>query len=356
MPPADTPDNLPPYIINLPSVYTFKLPYYNHCKLNVPSILNSLKQMQLFDPDRIYVSTPGPVGLMGLLGAKLMNVPCTGFYHTDFALQAKKIVEDKSASDMLESYTKWFYSLTDNIKVPTLDYINILKGRGFDPAKLSIFRRGINLTLFSPSNREQVRPPFLHGANWGQITLLYVGRVSRDKGLDFLLETYGKIVEERPHTKLLIVGDGPYLQILMEKAKGLPLVVTGRIEQEQLPDLYRRADLFLFPSDTDTFGRAVLEAQACGVPAIVSDMGGPKENIVEGVTGFTSRANCVERFTEKVVYAIDLLENAPEVFMRMKHDAREHVVESYRWEEAVGTIFEGCSFYHADARYERKIA
>ncbi len=226
---------------------------------------------------------------MGLLGAKLMNIPCTGFYHTDFALQAKKIVEDKSASDMLESYTKWFYSLTDNIKIPTLDYINILKGRGFDPAKMSIFRRGIDLTLFSPSNQEQVRPPFLHGADRGQITLLYVGRVSRDKGLDSLLETYRKIVEERPRTKLLVVGDGPYLQILMEKAKDLPLVVfTGRIEQEQLPDLYRRADLFLFPSVTDTFGRAVLEAQACGVPAIVSDMGGPKENIIEGVTGFTS--------------------------------------------------------------------
>ncbi len=69
-----------------------------------------------------------------------------------------------------------------------------------------------------------------------------------------------------------------------------------------------------------------------------------------------ARANCVEDFTEKVVYAIDLLENTPEVFRRMKHDAREHVVESYRWEEAVGTIFEGCSFYHDDARYERKIA
>ena len=357
LPSTDTPDNLPPYIINLPSVYTFKLPYYSHCKLNIPSILNALRQMHLFDPDRIYISTPGPVGLMGLLGAKLMNTPCTGFYHTDFALQAKKIVEDKSASDMLESYTKWFYSLTDNIKVPTLGYIDILKGRGFDPAKMSIFRRGIDLTLFSPSSQEQVRSPFSHGADRGQITLLYVGRVSRDKGLDSLLETYRKIVDDRPRTKLLIVGDGPYLQTLMEKAKDLPLVVfAGRIDQEQLPDLYRHADLFLFPSVTDTFGRAVLEAQACGLPAIVSDMGGPKENIIEGVTGFTARANCVEDFTEKVAHAIDLLENAPEVFRRMRHDARKHVVESYRWEEAVGTIFEGSSFYHEDARYERKIA
>jgi glycosyltransferase involved in cell wall biosynthesis len=357
LPSTDTTDNLPPYIINLPSVYTFKLPYYSHCKLNIPSILNALRQMHLFDPDRIYISTPGPVGLMGLLGAKLMNTPCTGFYHTDFALQAKKIVEDKSAASMLESYTKWFYSLTDMIKAPTLDYIDILKGRGFDPAKLSIFRRGIDLTLFSPSNHEQVKPSFSHGKDKEQITLLYVGRVSRDKGLDSLLETYRKIVDERPRTRLLIVGDGPYLQTLMEKAKALPLIVfTGRIEQEQLPDLYRCADLFLFPSVTDTFGRAVLEAQACGLPAIVSNMGGPKENIIDGVTGFTARANCVEDFTEKVVHVINLLENDPEVFRRMRRDARKHVVECYRWEEAVGTIFEGHSFYHENARYERKIA
>jgi glycosyltransferase involved in cell wall biosynthesis len=308
LPPADTPENLPPYIINLPSVYTFKLPYYNHCKLNIPSILNALRQMHLFDPDRIYISTPGPVGLMGLLGAKLMNIPCTGFYHTDFALQAQKIIEDRSAADMLESYTKWFYSLTDNIKVPTLDYIDILKGRGFDPAKMSIFRRGIDMTLFSPSDQEQVRPPFSLGADRGPVTLLYVGRVSRDKGLDSLLETYRRIVHERPHTRLLIVGDGPYLQTLVQKAKDLPLAIfMGRVEQEQLPDLYRHADLFLFPSVTDTFGRAVLEAQACGLPAIVSDMGGPREIIVDGVTGFTARANCVEDFTEKIAYAMDLL-------------------------------------------------
>ena len=258
---------------------------------------------------------------------------------------------------MLESYTKWFYSLTDSIKVPTEAYIDILKGRGFDPTKLSVFRRGVDPTFFCPFPQEQTRSPLLYGADRGHITLLYVGRISRDKGLDSLLETYRKIVDERPYTRLLIVGDGPYLQPLMEKAKDLPLAVfTGRMEQTQLPDLYRHADLFLFPSVTDTFGRAVLEAQACGLPAILSDAGGPKEIIVEGVTGFMARANCVEDFTEKVAHALDLLENAPEVFGKMRHNARQHVVEHYRWEEVLETIFETPSVCHEDTRYERKIA
>ena len=150
LPPADIPADLPVNIINLPSVYTFKLPYYDHCKLNIPSILNALREMHLFDPDRIYISTPGPVGLTGLLGAKLMNTPCTGFYHTDFALQAREIVEDESVADMVESYTKWFYSLTDAIKVPTEEYRNMLTARGFDTARLSLFHRGIDITHFSP--------------------------------------------------------------------------------------------------------------------------------------------------------------------------------------------------------------
>jgi len=84
--------------------------------------------------------------------------------------------------------------------------------------------------------------------------------------------------------------------------------------------------------------------------------GGPKEIILDGVTGFTTRANCVEDFTEKVAYAIGLLENAPEIFRKMGRDAHAHVTRAYRWEEAVGTIFEGHSFYRADDRDERKIA
>ena len=109
------------------------------------------------------------------------------------------------------------------------------------------------------------------GQRESRLHFSYVGRVSRDKGLDSLLESYRAILREHPGTKLIIVGDGPYLQTLMEKARDLPLVVfTGRVDQEKLPDFYRRADLFLFPSVTDTFGRAVLEAQACGLPAIVS--------------------------------------------------------------------------------------
>jgi hypothetical protein len=97
-----------------------------------------------------------------------MNTPCTGFYHTDFAHQAKKIIEDKSVAGMLESYTKWFYELTDRIKVPTHGYVDILKSKGFNPSKLSLFRRGIDLTFFSPSHQEQPGTAWLQGADKGQ--------------------------------------------------------------------------------------------------------------------------------------------------------------------------------------------
>ena len=153
--------------------------------------------MYLFEPDRIHISTPGPVGLLGLLAAKLMNVKSVGFYHTDFALQAKEIVEDESVAHLLESYTRWFYAAMDEIMVPTAQYMTILEARGFDPKKLKLFTRGIDFDLFKPqfsSGRTFLRSRFGIEA---EITLLYVGRISRDKGLDFLLEAFERVAAER---------------------------------------------------------------------------------------------------------------------------------------------------------------
>ena len=147
--PSDLPPDLP-NVINLPFVHEFNLPYYESYCLKVPSVLNSLKEMYLFEPDRIHISTPGPVGLLGLLAAKLMNVKSVGFYHTDFTLQAKEIVEDESVSHMLESYTRWFYAAMDEVMAPTAQYMRILEARGFDPKKLKQFTRGIDFELFKP--------------------------------------------------------------------------------------------------------------------------------------------------------------------------------------------------------------
>ena len=275
MKPSDLPPDLP-NVLNLPFVREFRLPYYESYCLKVPSVLNSLKEMYLFEPDRIHISTPGPVGLLGLLAAKLMNVKSVGFYHTDFALQAKEIVEDESVSHMLESYMRWFYAAMDEVMAPTAQYVRILEERGFDPKKLKQFTRGIDFDLFKPqfsSGRAFLKSRF---AMDGKTTLLYVGRISQDKGLDLLLEAFRLIAAQRDDVRLLVVGDGPYLGELRAKAAPGPVTFAGRMVHEELPAVYGGSHLFVFPSAADTFGKVVLEAQACGLPAIVSDAGGPR--------------------------------------------------------------------------------
>jgi glycosyltransferase involved in cell wall biosynthesis len=347
-------ENLPPYILNLPIIHSFKLPYYESYMLKVPSVLRSLKEIYSYDPDQVYISTPGPLGLLGLLVSRLMNVKSVGFYHTDFALQAKEIVQDKSVSHMLEAYTKWFYSAVDEIRVPTKEYIRMLEGRGFEPTKMNLFKRGIDTQVFIPNVKGKEYLKERWGFN-GDKTLLYVGRISQDKGLDFLLETFERIAEKRLSLRLLLVGDGPYLLELKKRVNGTQSIFfAGRIDQEELPEIYSGADLFLFPSTTDTFGKAVLEAQACGLPAIVSDIGGPKELILDGKTGFVAQAGNHMDWAGKIERALSMIEHAPLSYQKMKEDARAHAMKNHDWEEALDSLLTQDSL--PEPFWEKKIA
>ncbi|MGD0229774.1 MAG: glycosyltransferase [Syntrophorhabdales bacterium] len=329
-----------PNVLNLPFVHEFNLPYYESYRLKIPSLLMSLKEMYLFDPDRIHISTPGPLGLLGLLTAKLMNVKSVGFYHTDFSLQAREIVEDESVAHLLESYTRWFYTAMDEIRVPTAGYITILQARGFDPRKMKHFTRGIDAGLFKPqfsSGRTFLGRRF--GMD-GRITLLYVGRISCDKGLDFLFDAFRQVAAERADVHLLVVGDGPYLGELQAKADPGRVTFAGRMAHQELPAVYGGSHLFVFPSTTDTFGKVVLEAQACGLPAIVSDVGGPQELILQGKTGFAAKAGDLSDWKNRIDQILNLISLSPGSYGKMREDARRWAVENFDWDNALGSIFE----------------
>ena len=116
--------------LNLPFVHQFNLPYYERYVLKLPSLLASLKQMYALAPDRIFIAKAGPVGLMGPIIARLLQVPCIGVYHTDFTLESKEIINDASVAHILESYTRWFYNQMDEIRVPTAVYRDMLEQWG----------------------------------------------------------------------------------------------------------------------------------------------------------------------------------------------------------------------------------
>src|SRR4029079_7441236 len=115
--------------------------------------------------------------------------------------------------------------------------------------------------------------------------LLYCGRVSVEKSLPMLATAFRKLCGVRKDVALVVVGDGPYAAKMKAELADLPAYFLDFRDDRQLAPLYAGSDLFVFPSKTDTLGQAVMEAQACGLPAIVSNEGGPKETVADGVTG-----------------------------------------------------------------------
>ena len=326
--------------INLPPIHSFRLPGYESYTIRIPSVLKSLERIYQLDPDEIIISTPGPIGMLGLLAARLLNVKSVGIYHTDYTRQALKVIPDESVAQLLESLTKAFFSAMDEIRVPTREYIQILACRGFTPVKMRVFRRGIDARIFSPQPKARERIQRKYGLAKG-LNLLYVGRVSKDKDLDFLLQVHRALLEKGEEVNLMIVGDGPYLKDLQAAAKKQDRIhFAGRMGYRQLPEVYSAADLFIFPSTTDTFGMAVLEAQSCGVPALVSDQGGPQEIVEDHQTGFVVKAGSVPSWVEKVLFVRQMMQSSPWRYLRMREEARRLVLQNYSWDNMIKEIFD----------------
>ncbi len=323
---------MPPNTINLKSIYEFDMPYYEHIKLKIPSLLNTIKLITTINPDEIVISTPGPIGLTGLLLAKLLNIPSKGIYHTDFAGQSESIVKDGTLFTMIDTYLKWFYNLFDAIKVPSRNYIDILHDRGYNTKSMSVFNRGINFEQFNPGNISSsiIRKHYKAFAA-DKIKLLYTGRVSKDKNMDFLLEIFIKLNKSFKNLHLIIAGDGPYLDELKSGFTDDNIFFIGKITQEDLPSVYSNSDLFVFPSNIDTFGMSVLEAQSCSLPCVVSDIGGPKEIIIDGETGFVCKANDLENWSDRLSSLITMIERRSHDYNSYKLMARNNVVNNYNW-------------------------
>ncbi|HET9418828.1 MAG TPA: glycosyltransferase family 1 protein, partial [Chthoniobacterales bacterium] len=298
----------------------FELPEYELQKLSFPPILQMLDYIQRERFTEIIISTPGPVGLTGLLAGKMLNLQTSGIYHTDFPQYVRILTEDSFLESVTWRYMHWFYGQLDAVFVNSEEYRQSWIKRGFDPAKLKIFPRGLDTQLFHPKRRD---PRFFEkfATSNGAVRLLYVGRVSREKDLDLLADAYRRLRDEGLLVQLFVVGEGPYSQAF---AESLPeAVFTGYLRGEQLARAYASADVFVFPSTTDTFGNVIIEAQASGVPVVVSDSGGPKELVQNNENGLITRSHDVQDFTR----AVRNLVVDPALRERMGRRGRESVVD-----------------------------
>ncbi|MGC8925715.1 MAG: glycosyltransferase [Calditerrivibrio sp.] len=329
---SDDVKDLPKNFVNCKSIFDFTLPYYKKIKLHIPSFMDIMSKLYKFSPDEIIVSTPGPVGVMGLIIGKLMGVKTTGVYHTDFSSEIYEIKKDDSLTAIVDKYVNYFYNQFDGIKVPSKGYIDILNNRGLYNPRISIFKRGIDTNKYFPIYR-------LSEIN--SINLMFAGRVSKDKNIDFLLKVFYEIRHRfrELKIKLFIVGDGPYLEKLTKEHRDKDIIFTGRVKESEMPKYYSLGDIFLFPSTTDTFGMAVLEAQACGLPAVVSDVGGPKEIIIDGVTGIVAKSGDLDEWVIKISELIEKRVSGEDIINNMRFEAVKNVKHRFEWKTVLEDLF-----------------
>jgi len=310
-------DNAVEGVKKFPSVGDFVLPEYPELKLNFPPILDVMDYIEREGFTRIHVSTPGTVGLLGLLIARLMNIPVAGTYHTDIPQYVRSLTNDEFLEKAAWSYMIWFYGQMEEVMVPSAGTREQLTSRGLPPERMKPLPRWVDTEVYSPDMRN---PSFWksRGVGMGRIVLLYVGRVSREKGLAMLADTFRELVDDGAALALAVIGDGPYREEMEASLSGYPTIFTGYLAGEQLQRGYASADLFVFPSATDTFGNVVLEAQASGLPVVVSDQGGPCELMIDGETGVVFQAGSKSSLTA----AIRSLTSGPERLSRMRLSAR----------------------------------
>ena len=279
-------DKMPPdgvAVRNMTPVGSFALPEYEMQPIVFPPFLEVIEYLERERFGELIISTPGPVGLAALAAGRLLGIPLAGIYHTDFPQYVRCMTQDEALEQLTWRYMHWFYDQLQTIYVPSEFYRRQLIDNGFDSRKLQVLRQGVDSERFSPAKRD---PQFYRrrGAQ-GEFVFLYVGRVSKEKNLDALLEAFVRFQSRGRSADLVIVGDGPYLAELRRRYQRPDVLFTGFLDGETLAQAFASADAFVFPSTTDTFGNVVLEAQASGLPAIVSNQGGPAEVVEHRRTG-----------------------------------------------------------------------
>ena len=274
-----------PGVQNFKPIGRYELPEYPILTLFYPPFLEMLAYVYEHEFTHIHSATPGPIGIAALLIARTLKLPISGTYHTALPQYAMTLTGDEGMEDLMWKAMVWYYNQMDKVYVPSAAFGEELGAKGVQRDKITLYPRGVDTLRFTPAKRNGF---FDRYSGRRALRLLYVGRISREKNLHLLTQAWSELLARRGQVEdleLVLVGDGPYRAEMEAALAGTPCVFTGMLDGDELAAAYASSDLFVFPSSTDTFGKVVLEAQASGLPVVVTDRGGPQENVEEGVTG-----------------------------------------------------------------------
>jgi len=292
------------------------IPRYPELKLGLPSKKTLVKTWTLRRPDVVHIATEGPLGWSALQAAKVLKLPVTSDFRTNFQSYSKHYGVGWLRKPIV-AYLRKFHNATACTMVPTRELMRTLSQNGF--ANLKVVSRGVDTKLFNISKRDtSLRSSW--GATDDTKVLISVGRMAPEKNLDQVLKTYEALKVTGQAFKLVMVGDGPLKDQFQKRYP--EIIFPGMLTQSNLAAYYASSDLFIFPSQTETFGNVTLEALASGIPVLAFDCAAARDWVQTGVNGWLVAENNPEGFAAQAVTIF----NSKDLLEKITQSTRQQVV------------------------------
>jgi glycosyltransferase involved in cell wall biosynthesis len=332
-------------IITMRPLVSLPVPAYrdDSLALGIPSLIELLDIVEETGAEAIHAATPGPMGLAGMLVARVLGLPFAITHSTQLARYTLALTGDRLAAEAVRASSTWLYKQSDLVFTPTALVAEGLAMEGIDPEKVRIFGRGVDTRRFDPSRRSWfARRALTRDAD--AVLVLVVARLSEEKGIDRLIDAVNMVARDGHKVRLAIVGDGPARPALEAKLEHSYHKLLGPMSGPRLAAVFASADIFCLPSLTETLGQVALEAQASGVPAIVPRGTALAEQVIDGVTGIHAESASAEDIAAALLPLV-VDENRR---LRMGEAARASMVSRPTWDD----IFAGLVHDYADLHRE----
>jgi glycosyltransferase involved in cell wall biosynthesis len=279
------------------------LPVNTNYSMAIPVLAQSRlkKKLNEFAADVVHISTPSLLGNFGVNYALQNRLPVITIYHThflsyiDYYLKHTPFLINSFKTRMAENH-KLFYNRCNKVYVSSESIKNELVDIGIDPLRMDIWKRGVDTSLFSPLKKDTGLMRKLTGNS--NPTILFASRLVWEKNLDTLFAIYDEIQARNLAVNFVIAGDGTARQACEAHMKNA--VFIGKADHQYLSVLYASADVFVFPSVSETYGNVVLEAMASGLPCVIADGGGSKDFIEQGFNGFKCNPYDAADYADKI--------------------------------------------------------
>jgi glycosyltransferase involved in cell wall biosynthesis len=311
---------------------------YPEIRINLPRP-RILRELRAFHPDVVHVVNPAFLGPTGIALARMLRLPLVASSHMDIPSYTSNYVGAWGVP-----IAWWLFRTAHNIAdlnlVPSSAMLQAVRAHGYK--RVRWWHRGIDTARFRPELRSRAMRERLSAGNPEQFLALYVGRISREKNVHQLRDVLAGLEGVR----LALVGGGPELDQMKRLFAGTATEFTGFLHGDELVSAYASADALVFPSTSETFGMAPLEAMACGLPVIGSMTGGLVDTLRDGYNALIHEPNQPQSIAASVRH----LQQDPQLLARLRQGAISHA-RSHTWQSTMDELLE---FYELAMRVHRQ--